>query len=233
MAYKRFQGHVKMAGIDTSSVTDTIMKFHKLMNAPSTVLDYTFKDMRNRAPGKISSAVTQVYGIKKSEIQYKVYSANRKDFSYSIQKMNAGNIVVKGETLRTMEFYYAGRKLTPLHFGMTPKARPSGKKKYKVKAKILKNKLANFRNETKHPEGAVFLAPAKKGSSTIIPWFRNSSDPDDIEPIKTVSLPAMIGPNREGKGGNPIVMKNINKSLAALLHERYDHHLSRFIKGNL
>ena len=122
---------------------------------------------------------------------------------------------------------YEGRKLTPLHFGMTPKVRPD-KKKYKVSAKIKKGKKTVFTPENEN--GGVYLAPATKGSSKILAWERYSGDRYDVSPIKTMSLPQMVGPNPEtGEGGNSIVMQQIGESLNELLDKRFHYHLNRHL----
>ena len=161
------------------------------------------------------------YNIKKNELTCK------KGFS----KTSAGVIKASGSELMNFTLTYEGRRLTPLHFGMTPKVRPD-KKKYKVSAKIKKGKKTVFtpENET----GGVFLAPAKKGSSTILPWERHSEDRYDISPIKTMSLPQMVGPNPEtGEGGNPIVMNQISESLTELLDKRFNYHMKRHLDKGL
>ena len=223
--------------IDCSEVLSRVAHLANSMNKLNAVYNRTLLDMVSRAPGKVASAVTNNYGIKKKEINFK------KKF----KGKSVGYVSAHGETLSTLELYYAGRLLTPLHFGMTPKVptelndniyyktyniypgcgykmvRPH--KKYNVTAKILKGKTVSFRNEQKHPDGAVYLAPARKGSSTIIPWFRYSKDPYDIKPIKTLSLPQMID--------NRHVRKEIRRGIDDLYHSRFDNHLKQFIKGNL
>ena len=207
-----------MPKMNFSSIGDIAQTITKLNNAYQniqTVYDRTTKDMISRAPGKIANAVTWMYGIKKSEVMYK------KDGPHK----SAGKISIAGQELSTLEFRYSGRLLTPLHFGMTPKQRPEGKKKYKIKAKIKKRLKAFEIVPTANPSNGIFLAPAAKGSSTILPWFRYSEDPYDIKPIKTVSLPQMVD--------NKLVKRQINKDVGELFHKRFDHHLSQYIKGNL
>ena len=78
----------------------------------------TVKDVKARAPGWIAQEVTAVYNIKKSEI---VPSGNGRP------KRMAGSIRITGETIEELAIIYKGRLLTPVHFGMTPKAPPNGK----------------------------------------------------------------------------------------------------------
>ena len=210
---------MKMPILSLSNVADKLNNLNSALSTSDEVMDLTCKDMISRAPGKVASAVTDIFGIKKSEIKY-----NKK-----VVKNKAGYISVRGETLSSLELRYAGRTLTPLHFGMTPKSRPEGKKKYKIKAKIRKGKLTTFyprekRGNKTYPDylhGDTFLAPASK-STTIIPWFRNSSDRLDISPIKTLSLPQMVS--------NEDVSKIYGKELGELLQDRYNHQLKRHFK---
>ena len=197
---------------------DVHEKFNNLVNClddSAVVFEKTLKDMRSRAPGKVADAVRGVYNIKKSEIMP------------SKEEKSAGTIKVKGEELMSLKLIYEGRKLTPTHFGMTPKARPD-KKKYKVSAKIKKGKKTVFTPENEG--GGVYLAPATKGNSKILAWERDSGDRYDVSPIKTMSLPQMVGPNPEtGEGGNEVVMKQINDSLNELLDKRFNYHLQRHL----
>lgn len=205
------------------NLEDVHKKFNKLADAlkdNSGVFERTLKDMGSRAPGKVADAVRSVYNIKKSEITCK------KGFS----KTSAGTIKTQGGELMSFSLLYEGRALTPLHFGMTPKQRPE-KKKYKVKAKIKKGKATVF--EPKNESGGVFLSPAKKGSATILAWERYSGDRHDISPIKTMSLPQMVGPNEDGVGGNPDVTTMINQSLSELLDKRFHYHLNRHLDKKL
>ena len=205
------------------NLKDVHEKFNNLVNCiddSSEVFEKTLKDMGSRAPGKVADAVRTVYNIKKSEITCK------KGFS----KTSAGVIKAKGEDLMSFKLIYEGRALTPLHFGMSPKQKPD-KKKYKVKAKIKKGKQTVF--TPKNPEGGVFLAPAAKGSSKILAWERYSGDRDNISPIKTMSLPQMVGPGEDGKGGNPTVMETIGTSLTELLDKRFHYHMQKHLDKKL
>lgn len=193
--------------IDMTNVAGTFEKIRKAAATSPVVFERTLKDMGSRAPGKVASAVTSVYGIKKSEINCK------KGYS----KTAAGNVLTRGEKLASFELIYSGRVLTPLHFGMTPKVKPD-KKKYKVKAKIKKTAKAF----TAPSGGGVFLAPT---GSTTIPWFRNSSDRLDISPIKTLSLPQMVD--------NKIVRETIGVELGDLLEKRFNNHLNQHLNRTL
>lgn len=203
-----FGGKMKTPIIDLAGMANTLNKINNAYSSVGSVIDSTLKDMISRAPGKIASSVTSIYGIKKSEIKY----------TKNFKKKSAGNISIHGESLSSLEFRYAGRVLTPLHFSMTPKSKP-GSKKYKIKAKIKKKQVLL---KPKDKEGAIFLNPAQKGSSTMIPWMRGPSQKYDPSPFKTLSLPQMVD--------NKDVRENIRKELDDLLEKRYEHHLSRHFK---
>ena len=202
-------------------VSDVQNKVENLLKGISSTkpLETTLKDVSKRAPGKVADAVRTVYNIKKTEITPAKKNSKNKP---------AGTIKARGEEIATFTLTYEGRALTPLHFGMTPKSRPD-KKKYKVSAKIKKGKKTVFTPQK--DDGGVFLAPAAKGSSTILAWERYSKNKHEISPIKTMSLPQMVGPNPEtGIGGNSIVMEQINKDLEELLLKRLHHHLERHLE---
>lgn len=200
---------------------DVHEKFNNLINCiddSSEVFEKTLKDMKSRAPGKVADAVRGVYNIKKNDL---MPTKKKEDLK------PAGTIRASGQELMSFKLTYEGRMLTPLHFGMTPKAKPD-KKKYKVSAKIKKGKKTVF--TPKNPEGGVFLAPAAKSSSRILAWERHSGDRFDVSPIKTMSIPQMVGPNpKTGEGGNSVVMQQIKDSINELLDNRFNYHLKRHL----
>lgn len=66
----------------------------------------------------------------------------------------AGSIQITGETIEELAITYKGRLLTPVHFGMTPKAPPRGKS-YTLKASVLKGQkkvIGRYLN-TRTPSG--------------------------------------------------------------------------------
>ena len=189
--------------IDLSDCVRKISKLNGAIESVGEVFTNTFKDIVSRAPGKIASAVTAQYNIKKKEI--------KPSKKYKIKK--AGSITIHGQNLTSLEFRYAGRLLTLNHFPFTPRTRPK-RKEYKIKAIIKKKRFIN------PPEdGGVFLAHASKQSPIILPWMRNSKYRLDIAPIKTISLPQMIDSDE--------VRKELHEELSALVEVRYEHNLKR------
>ena len=147
--------------VDVSDVTKKVEKLAKNLADPSGVFSKTMSDMNRRASGKVADAVRNVFTIKKAEI---VPSKQKTDLK------KAGTIKVSGQTIADFKLYYEGRRLTPLHFGMTPKELPNNKK-YRIYQKVKKNRTILAKPDK---QGYVpFLAPASKGSSRIIPFQRH------------------------------------------------------------
>jgi hypothetical protein len=197
--------------IDTSDVQQKFNKLSKALSDPSGVFSKTIGDMQRRAPGKVADAVREVFSIKKADVMPTKKKTDLK---------KAGTIKITGQTIAELTLNYEGRVLTPLHFGVTPKTQPKRGKKYSVKLKVKKQQKA-VKSPTK--EGKVpFVAPARKGSSRIIPWLRDSDGV--INPMKTLSLPQMVD--------NEQARNVMNQSLGELLHSRFNHHLKRYLGEN-
>lgn len=204
--------------VDLKKFHTKVEKIKTALNDPSDVFKYTFKDIKSRAPGGVADAVRTVYNIKKNDIMPK-----RKSSKDAPKK--AGSAFVTGTDIVNFKLIYYGRLLTPLHFGMSPKFRPSlaGKKnkKYKIKLKIKKEQKILKGKSGNNP----FLAPVSSGYNKQIPWERFSDDRDDIKPVKTLSVPQMID--------NKIVRATIDKTLGELLDKRFKHHLDSFINKKI
>ena len=111
-----------------SNLQQLVADLEAIENGGKKAISNTIKDVKARAPGWIAQEVTAVYNIKKSEI---TPSGSGKP------KKMAGSIQITGETIEELAITYKGRLLTPVHFGMTPKAPPRGKS-YTLKASVLK-----------------------------------------------------------------------------------------------
>lgn len=180
----------------------------------------TVRDVKSRAPGWIAQEVTQVYNIKKSEI---TPSGSGKP------KKMAGSIQITGETIEELTITYKGRLLTPVHFGMTPKAPPRGKS-YTLKAQVLKGQkkvIGRYLN-TRTPGGPfsqrshnILMGTGNtKGDGTSwIPFQRMSKSRTDIKKLTTVSVPQMITSDRT----NEAIMLRLNTETS----KRLEHHMKR------
>ena len=196
--------------------TDLHKQLQKTEKLSETVLKRTLYDMKTRAPGWIAKEVAGQYGVKKSDVS-----------SGKLGSMN-----VRGDTIESVEIVYRGRVLTPTHFGMTPKA--PGKGAYTLKASVLKGQkatLGKVKKLTKKQRKALGKNFTRSGTqnsdhspimlmptgSTYIPFQRKSKNRKDVEAIKTVSLPQMVGGKR--------TLPNIDKALNENLQKRMEHHM--------
>lgn len=168
----------------------------------------TIKDIKSRAPGWIASETAAVYNIKKTEITPAKTEENRKKKAVSIS--------TSGGTLETVSIVYRGRTLTPIHFSMTPKM-PRKQKKYSISFEVFKGNRMRIRGRYLT---TPFLAPVKRGSDKYIVFQRKSFKRTDMESIRTVSVPQMLG--------NSKVQSGINEKIIGSVEQRLQHHLDRF-----
>lgn len=209
-----------------STISMQIENFQQLLadvkaieGAGKKAITNTLKDVKARAPGWIASEVVQVYNIKKGEIT----PSNGKP------KKMAGTIRVRGETFEELAFTYEGRLLTPVHFGMTPKAPPQGKS-YTLKMQVIKGKkqvIGRYKN-TRTPGGPfskrshnilMGTGNAKADGTNWIPFQRMSPVRTNIEKFTTISVPQMVTSERTHEA--------IMTKLTTETSKRLDHHLSR------
>lgn len=188
-----------------------------MQEAPKKVVERTLSDMRKRAPGWVASEITAVYGIKKAEIN----------------GGKVGTVKVMGNDLKSLKMRYRGRVLTPTHFGMTPKS--PGQNAYTLKASIFKGQKAtlgkvkkltkkqraalgkNFtRSGTRNSDHSPIML-MRAGGNTYIPFQRKSHRRNDVEAIKTLSLPQMVSSERT----RPQIQQAINDNL----EKRLQHHM--------
>lgn len=192
-------------------------QIEKMQKAPKKVIERTLSDMRTRVPTWIAAEVSNVYGIKKGEV-----NAGK-----------IGNMKVEGKTVKTIKIKYTGRVLTPTHFGMTPKA--PGPNAYTLRASIIKGQkatLGKVKKLTKKQRAALAKNFTRSGSQssdhspimlmnagggTYIPFQRKSTNRKDVEAIKTLSLPQMVSSERTAP--------NITKAINEGLEKRLDHHM--------
>ena len=179
-----------------SNLQQLVADLEAIENGGKKAISNTIKDVKARAPGWIAQVVTAVYNIKKSEI---TPSGSGKP------KKMAGSIQITGETIEELAITYKGRLLTPVHFGMTPKAPPRGKS-YTLKASVLKGQkkvIGRYLN-TRTPGG---------------PFQRMSKTRTDIKKLTTISVPQMITSDRT----NEAIMLRLNTETS----KRLEHHMKR------
>ena len=183
----------------------------------------TVKDVKARAPGWIAQEVTAVYNIKKGEIT---------PSSGGKPKKMAGSIRITGETIEELTLVYKGRLLTPVHFGMTPKAPPAGRS-YTLKAQILKgSKKVIGRYKNTRTKGGPYsqrshnilmgTGNTKEDGVNWIPFQRMSKKRTDLEKFLTTSVPQMVD--------NPEVHTRIYNQLSKETEKRLRNNMKRFMK---
>lgn len=204
-----------------------VENFQKLMDTVAQIdeqgrkaVKATVRDVKARAPSWIAQEVTSVYNIKKSEIT--------PSGSVKPEKM-ASSIQITGETIEELAITYEGRLLTPVHFGMTPKAPPRGKS-YTLKAQVLKGqkKVVGRYLNTRTPGGPfsqrshnilMGTGNTKSDGTSWIPFQRMSKTRTDIKKLTTISVPQMITSDRT----NEAIMLRLNTETS----KRLEHHMKR------
>lgn len=138
----------------------------------------TMLDMASRGVNTVvRNEVTRVYNIKKKDVE----SGARH------YRQQSGSVSLAGVEIPTFDVVYRGRMLTPTHFGMTPKARPAGRRRYTVKWKPFR--AGGRRPLASDGEQPAFLQ-ASGGAS--IPYQRTGAARYPIKAIKRLSVPIMI-----------------------------------------
>ena len=203
-----------------SNLSQLVADLQAIEEGGRRAISSTVKDVKARAPGWIAQEVTSVYNIKKSEI---VPSSSGKP------KKMAGSSHITGETIEELAITYKGRLLTPVHFGMTPKAPPHGKS-YTLKVQVLKGQkkvIGRYKN-TRTPGGPfsqrshnilMGTGNTQEGGTNWIPFQRMSKTRTDIKKVTTISVPQMITSDRT----NEAIMLRLNTETA----KRLEHHMKR------
>lgn len=174
-------------------------------------IERTISDCKSRAPAQITKAVTAVYGIKSGEVS----AAGR---VAKISAKTAGVVKLAGVKVKSLQLVYKGRRLTPLHFSMTPRTKPKTKK-HVVKAAMYKGQKKKIEGKKKY-DTPVFLAPQKQG--IILPFQRMGKERMPVYAIHTTSIPQMIENDR--------VAADIKAKMDELFTTRLQHHIERLQK---
>ena len=197
-------------------------KIDDMQKAPRKVMTSLTAEAKKRVPGWVATEVVKEYGVKKSEI--------------TGQKI--GKVTPVGESFKNVRIVYTGRLLTPTHFNMSPKSpKPGGA--YTLKATIVKGQrttLGKVKKLTKKQKADLAKNFTRSGSRAsghspimlmrangghYLPFQRKSTDRKDIEAVKTISLPQMVGSKRTEAG----IQRAINEGLG----KRLDHYMERYM----
>lgn len=224
-AAKRTSGAFSVTMRDGAKLAKQIQKLGK---GGETAIKRTVSDFTTRAPAWVSKGIRQHYGVDTAAIK----EAGPKT------KKGATSIKVSGISVDGATLEYKGRTLTPTHFKMSPKVRPSGQqakqirvpgqaiatakgspvamirppKKYTVKATILKGGRASMKPGT-------FIASGNGGAT--LPFQRTDEGRTPIEAVRTLSVPQMIS----GKA-----KQTIEETISTKLAERFEHHVQQAMK---
>lgn len=195
--------------------------------APQKVMKALTADAKKRAPGWIAAEVSKVYGVKKGDITGK----------------KIGSVKVQGNSIENVKIIYTGRPLTHTHFSMSPKSPKPNRGPYTLKATVISGErktLGKIKKLTKEQRAAMSKNLTRSGTQTsdhspimlmhtgnaraegtsYIPFQRKSVDRDDVQAIKTVSLPQMVSSDRTHDG--------IQIALSEGLQKRLEHHMKRY-----
>ena len=189
---------------------------------PEKVLKHMKEDAKKRVPGWIATEVTKAYGVKKGDI------AGHK----------LGRMRVEGKSFKELRFTYTGRLLTPTHFNMSPKA-PNPGGAYTLKATFIKGQrttLGKVKKLTKKQRAALAKNFTRSGEqrsdhspimlmptgTTYIPFQRKSVRRNDVEAIKTLSLPQMVSSDRTEEA--------IQQAISEGLAKRMEHYTKRYMQ---
>ena len=196
-----------------------------MKKAPRKVVKAITSDAKKRVPGWVAAEVSKVYGVKKGEI--------------TGQKI--GTVKPRGESIEQVQIVYTGRVLTPTHFGMRPGTPKPNGGSYTLKYRVVEQTQSKVKKLTKKQRAALAKNFTRSGSqksdhspimlmhtgnarsdgTSYIPFQRKSADRDNVEAIKTVSLPQMVSSERVEAGIQTAINNGIGK--------RLDHHMKRYM----
>ena len=207
--------------------------FANYINATSDAVDKTIKDGSRRAPGWVSQEVMKYYNFKKGDITPTGKGIAKRGANGQVLKdaagetkrlKKAGSVSAHGGTISTFQLTYKGRLLTPLHFGMTPKApNPNG---YTLRMTVRKGQRKTIGRYRKTREkggpysggtGAILM---RTRYGDIIPMQREGPGKDaKVKGFKSTSVPQAI----DSKDVKPKIEDRVTKEMM----KRLEHNMSR------
>lgn len=207
--------------------------FAGYINATSDAVDKTIKDGSRRAPGWVSQEVMKYYNFKKGDISPTGKGIAKRGANGQVLKdaagetrrlKKAGSVSAHGGTIATFHLTYKGRRLTPLHFGMTPKAPNANGYTLRMTVRKGQRKTIGRYRKTRTKGGpysggtGAILMRTKYGD--MIPMKREGSGSDaKVKGFKTVSVPQAID--------NKYVKKQIEDRVTKEMMKRLEHHMGQ------
>ena len=206
-------------------------ELEKTQKGAEKTLDYTLRTFRRSMPGWIAAEVIKEYNVGKRDI-----TSNK-----------IGTVKVKGSGMDSA-IIFAGRNLTPVHFGMQPRKMKAPKKLSKKDREKIPGDSIKFtgkhgpvatlsrmqqpykvsweikRGKRKTVKGEYatpwFIAPAAKGSTTQIPFQRSPGHPKGFATVAahTVSIAQMV--SHDGKTLKPEIAKEVWPKLEKELYRQ-------------
>lgn len=211
--------------VTCSGAKDIVKRLNKLENGGQTAIKKTVNDFMSRAPAWVSKGIREHYGVDTAAIK----SAGPQ------KKKGATHINVAGVSVDGATLEYKGRTLTPTHFKMSPKSRPTKRRRtpilipgqmlnsspevgtvrppapYQITAQIIEGQRARLPDNTFMGAGKV---PA-------IPFQRTGSGRGPLEAVHTLSVPQMI----DGRA-----KETIETMISEGLENRFTHHVQQAMK---
>lgn len=197
----------------------------KLENGGQTAIKKTVNDFMSRAPAWVSKGIREHYGVYTAAINEAKQQPRR----------GQSSIQVAGVQVDSASLIYKGRALTPTHFKMSPKSRPSAQQKkpiripgqmlnsspevgtvrppapYQITAQIIEGQRARLPDNTFMGAGKV----------PTIPFQRTGSGRGPLEAVHTLSVPQMI----DGRA-----KETIETMISEGLEKRFAHHVQQAMK---
>ena len=109
--------------VTCSGAEDIVKRLNKLENGGQTAIKKTVNDFMSRAPAWVSKGIREHYGVDTAAINEAKQQPRR----------GQSSIQVAGVQVDSASLIYKGRTLTPTHFKMSPKSRPSAQQKKPIR----------------------------------------------------------------------------------------------------
>ena len=200
------QGKGTIVSVD---IIDVLKTLGKVPEQSERAMKATVNDVRTRAPGWINKAIRADYTVETKEIK-KSLKVRKGEGQFSLGGFVVDNIVLE----------YKGRMLTPIHFNIRPKSKPS-RRRYNISVEIKRGRRRRLAGKVQYSR-PPFLAGTNGAGSTTIPWQREGKARLPIVPIKTLSVPQMISSQTK-------VKPNVEKAINEGLRKRALHQIERFL----